>query len=189
MENVTIAQSIITAVASAVVGGIVLIFTNWVTTRLSARIEARKAAQLFYENFYIIEGINPLISYFTRLEIHLLNYTISKPYIPLAEIDPVPVDAVARTQILLKDNIIVELIKKINFYMSEDASEQTSAKIAKALKKTLQILNQLRVDVLAASDMLVRQKGVAPDAFYAYKSIKEIIDALEQQMKPAPPSN
>src|SRR6266699_5749752 len=103
--------TIIPTIIGAVVGGIVLIFTNWFAAQLSANRERKKDAQSLFEQFYVTEGLVPLKTYFTSLELHLFNHDISKPFIPLGEIGSVPIEAVTRTQTLWGGGERTTLIK------------------------------------------------------------------------------
>jgi len=175
--------TIIPTIIGAVVGGIVLIFTNWFTARLSTRSDRKKAAQSLFEQFYITEGLAPLKTYFTSLELHLLNLDISKPFIPLAKIDSVPIEAITRTQTLWGGGELTSLIKNINFCLSQNLGSDATLLSLTSVKETLTILEQLRIDTLTAAERMVFSKGMMPDAFHARESIKRINESLAENMK------
>lgn len=175
--------TIIPTIIGAVVGGIVLIFTNWFTARLSIHSDRKKAAQSLFEQFYITEGLVPLKTYFTSLELHLLNLDISKPFIPLAKIDSVPIEAVTRTQTLWGGGELTSLIKSINLCLSQNLGPDATLLSLISVQETLKILEQLRTDMLMAAEKMVFSKGTIPDAFYARDSIKKINQSLMENMK------
>src|SRR5712692_9533114 len=176
-------NTIIPTIIGAVIGGIVLILTNWFTARLSANSDRKKAAQLLFEQFYVTEGLAPLKTYFTSLELHLLNHDISKPFIPLAEIGSIPVEAVTRTQNLWGGGELTGLIKSINLCMAQNPSPNAILFSLDAVKETLKVLEQLRIDTLTIAEGMVRNKGVVPDAFHARESIKQINEKLIENMR------
>ncbi len=176
--------TIIPTIIGAVVGGIVLIFTNWFAARLSANRERKKDAQALFEQFYVTEGLVPLKTYFTSLELHLFNHDISKSFIPLGEIGSVPIEAVTRTQTLWGGVELTTLIKNMNLYLAQRPGSDTRAHSLEAVQETLKILEQLRIDLLTATEGLIRNKGVVPDAFHARESIKQINEKLVEKMYP-----
>jgi hypothetical protein len=79
----------------AIIGGFVVIATNWLKT---AR-EKRKEVQAWYEQRYVTEGIDPLLTYLTNLTLHFIRLPDQR--IMLLPDATVPVEALTRIEVLL----------------------------------------------------------------------------------------
>ncbi len=93
-----IIQLIQTLVAT-VVGGLIVIATNWLT----ARGKRREAVQDWYERTYITEGIDPLVAYYQRLVICLIDK--SRHFTLQIDQKEIPVEALTNIRILLKNSV------------------------------------------------------------------------------------
>ena len=74
----------------AIIGGLVVIATNWLNTKR----EKRKEVQAWYEQRYVTEGIDCLLAYFTNLTFHFVRLPNDKAI--LLPDAPVPVEALTR---------------------------------------------------------------------------------------------
>jgi hypothetical protein len=82
----------------AIIGGLVVIATNWLNTRQGKR----KDIQDWYEQHYVAECIDPLLTYFTNLSFMMRNKPPSSIGRPLLLPDAnVPVEAMVRLQVLI----------------------------------------------------------------------------------------
>src|SRR6202035_2900016 len=102
MEIGQFIEALIGTFVGTITGGCIVIAANWLTHQWSKR----KDAQEWYEKTYISEGIDPLIAYFvyldSRFDDFLYRNKMKKRYISLENIDPIPVNALARIAILLE---------------------------------------------------------------------------------------
>ena len=165
-------QFILTLVAT-ITGGAVVIATNWI----SAQVEKRKAIQEWYEQAYITEGIDPIIKYFISLQTHLSNrytgYSIS-----LADIDVVPVDALAKIYILIDNAILFTIIRLVRAHLTDvEAKELTLYAVSGALVKVCSILLEFREEILCTK---VRNKIHRINASRSVMKLRLLAEDLEK---------
>lgn len=100
-----IGQLIQTLVAT-VVGGLIVIATNWI----SKRGERQNAIQEWYEKTYIVEGIEPLVIYIANLNLYFYDKAIGGGLVHVKDNNTLPIQAIIRLQILFKDGIVTTII-------------------------------------------------------------------------------
>src|SRR6266446_2947459 len=147
----------IVATVGAIISGIVLIFTNSAAVRQNRAIEREKGTKSYLEQFYL-EAVVSLIVYATSLELYLLNRNIPKPFMPVADIAPVPTEAIAKVQILLGERVLPTLIRNINLCMTQSTSTDAASVSLEAVSNLLEVLYQLRADLEVIIETWVRTK-------------------------------
>ena len=97
---------------ATIVGGSIVIFANW----LSTRNEKKETVKNWYEQTYIAQGVDPLITYFLRLEFHLRSLNLGNRN-ELPDINLVPVEALTNVQILLDDQVLTTTTLLLHEYL------------------------------------------------------------------------
>ena len=141
----------------AIVGGGVVIATNWLNT---AR-EKRKEIQEWYEQRYVTEGLDPLIAYFTNLALRFPNPLPNEiARIPDATI---PVEALTRIEVLLGVNGGMEylgvFIVHINRHLSSGDYEDYQEMAIEPLFELCKMLYELRQEVLERIPKEIHRKN------------------------------
>lgn len=145
----------IQTVFGAIVGGLVVIATNWLNTTR----EKRKEVQEWYEQRYVTEGIDPLLVYLSNLLFHLTRSSNDEKIIlPVAM---VPVEALTRIEVLLGisgglDYLSV-FINDVNTSLSSHEEYQMLA--VQPVLDLCKILHQLRQEVLKLIPNYVTRKN------------------------------
>jgi hypothetical protein len=96
---------IITAVISFLLGNI----TGWI----SAKRDRKRLAQEKYTQKYIIEGVDPLIHYYSRLRLQLERKSYGD-YMQVPDENPFPTEALAAMQILCGEDTIALVNSLLN---------------------------------------------------------------------------
>jgi len=139
----------------AIIGGLVVIATNWLNTKR----EKRKEVQAWYEQRYVTEGIDCLLAYFTNLTFHFVRLPNDKAI--LLPDAPVPVEALTRIEILLGINGGMEFlgvfIAKINATLLSSEEEQDLAIVP--LFELCRMLYELRQEVLRLIPRKINHKN------------------------------
>jgi hypothetical protein len=172
-----------------VVGGLIVIATNWI----SAQRESRKATQEWYEQIYIIEGMDVLIEHLMAMQFQIHNYAMFKPYVPLSDTDTVPVGALARYQSLLKDTTFPTLILYLHIRIGENnpktendldravvAQSFVSRGVATELSNIVTTMNDFLFEL--REELLNIKVRVKHDAHSIYKKeqISQLLKKLEK---------
>jgi hypothetical protein len=87
----------------AIVGGSIVVATNWLT----ARAERKRHAQEWWEQKYVSEGVDHLITYLKSVQLYSANMNLSIGHTPplVAKPQEVPLDALTRTESFLHMDI------------------------------------------------------------------------------------
>ena len=107
-------SQIIQTLLGTVIGGAIVIATYLV----HAQIERQKSAQDWYEQTYVREGLDPVITYLLNLRLHILNADIQNS-MQLPSINILPLEALSRVQLLLGDTTINGIIVLIHASLTQ----------------------------------------------------------------------
>lgn len=166
-----IAQLIQTLVAT-VVGGLIVIATNWI----GKQEERRVAIKEWYEKTYIAEGIEPVLTYL----FHLALYFNAKSYggfVRVKDIEIIPIEGIVRLQILLDNSVVPRIIRLAHSLLSSD-DKQLNNEVAVFLTDTSQYLADFRKELLDIIATQVRTKHTTVDTSDVVKKLKKIADEL-----------
>jgi hypothetical protein len=134
-------SSFIQTAFGAVAGGSVVMITN----KLAVRAEKRKHVQEWYTQYYIEEGITPLIIYFKRLQLYSLSLKASahEDTSVVKSVEEAPLDALVRIEALLRKDHFMHIILLVHpCIISESKLHQEAAR--EAINDSLKILYGLR---------------------------------------------
>jgi hypothetical protein len=139
----------------AIVGGLVVIATSWFNTMR----EKRKEVQAWFEQRYVTEGIDPLLTYFSNLTLQLMQMPDGKT-IPLPDAT-VPIEALTRIEILLGIKGGMEFLSvfigKVNASLQLTEKDRDDAIIP--LFELCRLLYKLRQEVLKLIPREIRHKN------------------------------
>ncbi len=99
-----VGQLIQTLVAT-VVGGLIVIATNWISTT----VKRREAVQEWYEKTYVTEGIDSIVIYLYSLDLYFFNKS-SGGFVQIIDVDAIPTEAIVELQILFGTAVIPRII-------------------------------------------------------------------------------
>ena len=166
-----IVQLIQTLVAT-IVGGLIVIATNWI----SDRKKKREVVQDWYERTYITEGIDPVMIYLFNLGLYFYNKHLGG-FVRIKDIDAIPVEGIIRVQILLDSSVVPTLIASTHkLPTSED--RQLNRDVANLMTDTCRYLSVFRKDLLTAVPTTVKTKNDVIDASKVKKELKKISNDL-----------
>lgn len=174
-----IGQFILT-LSATIVGGVVVICTNWI----SAQRTRRESVQDWFKQTYISEGVDPLITFFVGLEVRW-NWGTQQ----LMKLDDIPVAALAKIQILLDSDILTQIAIHIqNFH----AGNQIDISTQITFLDIGQTLLKLRKELLKIIPTQVNEKNYPmnlPDLLRTTQDITDfnmefqsILSTLKDQM-------
>ena len=143
----------VTTLISTIVGGGILIATNWI----SVQVERKKTLREWYEQTYITEGVDPLITYFLCLNVQLRSRYLGN-HSELPNIDLIPAAPLVRIQTLLGDGVLTEIVLLIHEYLGDSRIKPVPSKITKRIAKIDVILLELRKELLGAIPTRVSSK-------------------------------
>lgn len=134
----------LTVIIATVVGGLIVIVPNWV----NKRTESKKTTQEWYDQTYIIEGIDPLITYYQRLSLSMFNkasgYTMS-----IAEED-IPIAAISKVRILLKAySPLLNIILKSHWHLSHTEDVDMLQDVGMTLQHAVEAFLDYRRQLIA----------------------------------------
>jgi len=173
MKGIEIAQLIQTLVAT-VVGGLIVIATNW----LSARGKRREAIQEWYERTYITEGIDPLMAYYQSLVFALYSKASDK-VISIAKRD-IPVEALCKVRVLLLNDVTLSnIILGAHYQLAECTEEQVLQESAHTVQKAVEAFLTFRVELTKAVARQVENKHFLADC----TSLIHKLETVEQELK------
>ncbi|MGH2639241.1 MAG: hypothetical protein ACRDF4_08195 [Rhabdochlamydiaceae bacterium] len=167
--------SMIQTLVATVIGGAIVIATNWISTQG----EKKKAVRDWYEQNYITGGVDPLMTYFVGLEFHLRSLGLSNRR-ELPSIELVPSEALTRTQALLNSNVLTSTTLLIHEYLGDPSIVVVPSAIATIIGKVSTTLLQLRKKVLEAVPKQVNNKFHQidlSDVVATFKSIEEELNS------------
>ena len=166
-----VGQLIQTLVAT-VVGGLIVIATNWLTARGKKRQDIRD----WYEKTYIIEGIDPLVVYFYQLGIYFYNKSFGG-FIRSEDIATVPVEAMVRVRILFDNGIVSNILPAAHELLGsyEKETNQEASRIMIAISRMLLDCRKELLEVIATK---VRNKHSTIDASQVVMELSKMSDEL-----------
>ncbi len=128
----------------AIVGGFVVIATNWLTSRA----EKKRQSQEWWEQKYITEGIDYLIAYLKSIQIYSISMNLAIGTNPpmIAKPQEVPLEALARVEAFLHMDISSIIIFAYLASGSKIGEQKYEALVA--ITKVLDMLYQLRMEIL-----------------------------------------
>lgn len=128
----------------AIVGGFVVIATNWLTSRA----EKKRQSQEWWEQKYITEGIDCLIAYLKSIQIYGISMNLAIGTNPpmIAKPQEVPLEALARIEAFLYMDISSIII--FAYLASGSKIDEQKEEALVAITKVLDILYQLRREIL-----------------------------------------
>ena len=157
-------------VIGTLVGGSIVIATNWI----NAQQERKKAAQQWYEETYITKGVDPLITYFTGLELHfLLSDNVFKSM--NTDLNIIPVDALTKIQTLLDSPVLTKIIGLVQTIPAKDGTE---AVLLVAVTNVGGELLSFRKGLLKDISTKVSNKNYVIDASDTRDKLTIILDGL-----------
>ncbi len=169
-----IAQLIQTLVAT-VVGGLIVIATNW----LSARGKRKEAVQEWYERTYIIEGIDPLVAYYQYLAFTLFSTANANRVLSIVKRD-IPVEALNHVRILLKGDVIpLNIILAAHYQLAEVTEQKVLLESAQTVQKAVEVLLIFRVEL---TEVISRRVG---NKHYVANTTRLIsnLEKVDQELK------
>lgn len=158
---------------ATIVGGSIVIFANW----LSTRTEKQEAVQNWYEQTYIAQGIDPLITYFLSLEFHLRSLNLGN-HTELPDISLVPVEALTKVQILLDDQVLTSTTLLLHEYLGDTNISVVPSTAASAASKISIALSQLRKELLKNVSTKVSSKSYQVDVSHITGTLSSIFEEL-----------
>jgi len=161
----------------AIVGGGVVVATNWLNT---AR-EKRKLVQEWYEQRYVTEGLDPLIAYFSNLALRFLGSPNHETI--LLPDATVPVEALTRIEVLLGISGGMEFLSVFIAQIHESlASSGEYQDIAiTPLFRLCETLYQLRQEVLKLIPSKVSRKNQELNLTQFRDSIVLLVDTFTKE--------
>ncbi len=170
-----IAQLIQTLIGTIVGGGIV-IAANWI----SVQEQRRKDAQEWYEQTYVTNGIDPLLIYLQSLKLYILKgWGVS--FIQLAKLDPMPIEALTKIQILLDDSSLTSIIVMLPASFNDETGYIRNA-ADNAITDTHHVLLNMRHELLIAIAKKVRNKNYQIDLQHRSKELDKIFRGLMKKI-------
>lgn len=152
------------------VGGSIVIATNWI----NAQQDRKKAAQQWYEETYITKGIDPLITYFTGLELHfLLGEDVFKAI--QTDFNIIPIDALTKIQTLFDSPVLTKIIGLVQTIPAKDGIE---ALLLVAVSNVGGELLSFRKELLKEIATKVSNKNYVIDASNTRDKLTIILDGL-----------
>lgn len=141
----------------AIIGPIIAAVFVVVGIASKERYDRRRAAQLWYEQYYITEGLDRLISYLMTVEI-LVSNIHTNPDLSVLKLDAIPYEAITRMQVLLRRRDFVPLSVLFTWlprYRENPKFVEAVRKLAHGLQYNFSQLRQelLRLDVHHKSDV------------------------------------
>lgn len=167
--------SIVQTLVATVIGGVIVIATNWISTQS----ERKKAVRDWYEQNYIAEGVDPLITYFVGLEFHLRSLGLNNRT-ELPNIELVPLEALTKAQALLSSSVLTTTTLLIHEYLGDPSIVVVPSTAATTVGKVSTNLLQLRKKVLEAVSTQVNNKFHQidlSDIVAAFKLIEEELNS------------
>lgn len=158
---------------ATIVGGSIVIFANW----LSTRTEKQEAVQMWYEQAYIAQGVDPLITYFLSLEFHLRSLNLGNRT-ELPDINLVPVEALTKVQIILDDQVLTSITLLFHEYLGDTNITVVPSTAASAADKINSTLSQLRKELLKNVSTKVNSKIYQVDVSHIVDTFKSIFEEL-----------
>jgi hypothetical protein len=168
--------SIIQTFFATITGGVIVIATNWI----SGQGERKKAVREWYEQNYITEGIDPLITYLVGLEFHVRSLGLNNRT-ELPNIELVPLEALTKTQVLLGNTVLTTTTLLIHEYLGDPNIIVVPSTAATVVGKVSTILLMLREKVLKAVPTEINNKFYQidlSDTVAALTLIKEELNSL-----------
>ncbi len=168
-----ISQLIQTLVAT-VVGGLIVIATNWISVQ-----EARRnTVQEWYEKTYVTEGIDPMVTYFLNLSLYIYNEGVGG-FVRVKDIDVVPVEAMTKLLILFNDDTIPNLIAQAHKQLANQ-DKHLNFQTASILSDVSTLLLAFRKELLKTIAVNVRTKHYVVDTSQFVEKLKKKLDELEK---------
>ncbi len=167
-------SQLIQTLIATVVGGLIVIATNWIGTR-EARRNANKE---WYEKNYLLEGIEPLVTYLYDLAIYFHN----KSYVGSMQVrsfDTIPVEAIVRLEILFSDSVVVNIIE-VSQKLLSNQDKKVNRDASKLLHNACKILLKFREEFLHSLLEKVRTKHYVVNASREVEKLNEIIGILTE---------
>jgi len=170
-------SQMIQTLLGTVIGGAIVIATYWV----HARLDRQKSAQDWYEQTYIREGLDPVMTYLLNLRLHILNADIQNT-MQLPSINVLPLEALSRVQLLLGDTTINGIIVLIHASLTPNKQE-SNIKASAAALQTSKILLSLRQEILKISSTKLKSKSYQIDSSATLSKANSIFAELYQDNK------
>ena len=168
---------LIQTLVATVVGGLIVIATNW----LSTRVKRREAVQEWYEKTYVTEGIDPVMVYLLNLSLYFYNKTMGG-FVRVKDIDNVPVEAVSRLYILFRDGIVFEIISACHALLNE-TERDINYQALELSNDACQLFMSFRVELLGVIATKVRTKRYNVDTIQTVLKLRKVRDKLAKMIK------
>ncbi len=148
-----------------------VIATNWLNTKR----EKRKEVQDWYEQRYIMEGIDPLLTYFTNLTLQFMPLPDNK-ILPLPDAI-VPIEALTRIEVLLGVSGGMEFLSTFigGVNASLVLSEEYQSITILPLFRLCETLYQLRQEVLRLVPHKINRKNQELDLVKSRDDIVRLV--------------
>ncbi len=176
-ENMQIWELIQTLIGT-VVGGFIVIAANWLT----GREERKKAAQEWYEQTYLTNGIDPLLVYIHSLELHLLNGWVGHNYMQLPELGKIPIEALTKIEILLSDGTLSNIIGMVHVCFNDRDGYSNNA-AHNGITATYRLLLEVRRELLTIIGSKVRNKNYHMDVKQHKIKLSKIFETLNHDVQ------
>lgn len=145
-------QTLIVTIIGGIVGGGIATATSWI----SKRQERETSVKEWYEQKYIINGVDPLIAYFIGLEFRLVNKT---EYIAMnVPNDPVPIDSIAGIYFLFGQTMLLETVSLVHWCLDYEKNDRKAKEIGGIVLEVVQVLLKCRDELLAEISTHIRNK-------------------------------
>lgn len=165
---------------ATVVGGLIVIATNWI----SAKGKSREAIQEWYEQTYIIEGIDPLVAYYQYLVFSLFDQSNGNKT-KVAQRD-VPVEALSKVRVLLNNFVPLNIIIFTHSLLTYTTDTRRLGDAARILQNAVEALLDFRLELTTEVPSHVHSKHYIADTTYLINRLnkveKELDDLNEQQI-------
>ncbi len=165
---------IVQTLIGAIIGGGIVLIADW----LRAYQKRKKSTQKWFESTYIKKGIDPVITYLLNLRLHIINLDLQNS-MQLPNISVVPVEALAKIQILLDDTVVNGIIVLIHSALIENKSEE-KLKAGKAALETSKVLLSFRQEMLKISNTKLSNKNYKIDTSLTQTKLNSIFKQLHQ---------
>ena len=145
-------QTLIVTIIGGIVGGGIATATSWI----SKRQEMETSVKEWYEQTYIINGVDPLIAYLVGLEFRLVNKT---EYIAMnVPNDPVPINSIASIHFLFGQTMLLETVGLVHWCLDYEKDDRNAKETGRIVVEVVQVLLKCRDELLAEISTHIRTK-------------------------------
>lgn len=166
-------QTLLTTIVGGIVGGLIVITTNWIT----AKGKRRQDIQEWYERTFITEGIDPLVAYYQYLVFGLFDK--SNGYTLKVIQRDIPVEALGKVRVLLNDFVPLNIILFAHAHLAYTIGKNMLGEVATALQDAVEAFLDFRLELTKVVSNQVHDKHYIANTANLIARLEKVFQTLK----------